>query len=170
MCDVWRFELKDTYDIAIAGSGFAGSLMAMIARRLGYSVVLLERGRHPRVVIGKPSTPLATLLREELSRRYDLPALAPLAKWGSWQRTYPQVGCGLKRGFTFHHHQFGEHNDPSESYDTQLLVAASPHDEIGDTHWYRADFDEFLLAQARQIGVDYHDETQIDQVVLGQDS
>ena len=78
-----RIELNQSYDIAIAGSGFAGSLMAMIAARLGYSVVLLERGRHPRVAIGESSTPLANLLLEELCRRYDLPAMAPLAKRGS---------------------------------------------------------------------------------------
>jgi len=31
----------------VVGSGFAGSLMAMIARRLGFSTALIERGRHP---------------------------------------------------------------------------------------------------------------------------
>jgi tetracycline 7-halogenase / FADH2 O2-dependent halogenase len=169
MRNVRRFELKNQYDIAIAGSGFAGSLMAMIARRLGYSVVLLERGRHPRVVIGESSTPLANLLLEELCRRYDLPALAPLAKWGSWQRTYPQVGCGLKRGFTFYHHRLGETSDPSAAFDTQLLVAASPHDEIGDMHWYRAAFDAFLVEQAQQLGTDYLDEAKVEQVEAGPD-
>jgi phytoene dehydrogenase-like protein len=29
-------------DLAIIGSGFGGSVMAMIARRLGYRVILLE--------------------------------------------------------------------------------------------------------------------------------
>jgi hypothetical protein len=71
----------------------------------------LERGKHPRVVIGESSTPLANLLLEELCRRYDLPAVAPLAKWGSWQRSYPQIGCGLKRGFTFYHHHLDEPDD-----------------------------------------------------------
>lgn len=159
-----RTELNATYDIAIAGSGFAGSLMAMIAKRLGYSAVLLERGRHPRVVIGESSTPLANLLFEELCHRYDLKALAPLTKWGSWQRTYPRIGCGLKRGFTFYHHRLGETDDPSAGFDTQLLVAASPHDEIGDTQWYRADIDAFLAGQAQQAGVDYIDQTRIEQV------
>ena len=153
-----------SYDIAIAGSGFAGSLLAMIAKRLGYSVVLLERGKHPRVVIGESSTPLANLLLEELCRRYDLPAIAPLAKWGSWQKTYPHIACGLKRGFTFYHHSLGEQNHPNASFDSQLLVAASPHDEIGDTHWYRADFDEFLVKQAQELSVDYFDETLIQQI------
>ena len=79
------------YDIAVTGSGFAGSLIAMIARRLGYSVLLLEKGKHPRITIGESSTPLANLLLEELADRYDLPAIRPLSKWGSWQHTYPQI-------------------------------------------------------------------------------
>ena len=156
--------MTETYDIAIAGSGFAGSLMAMITKRLGYSVVLLERGKHPRVVIGESSTPLANLVLEELCRRYDLPAVAPLAKWGSWQRTYPRIGCGLKRGFTFYHHRLDEPDDQNAPYDNQLLVAASPHDEIADTHWYRADFDSFLVEQARKLGVVYLDEVKVDRV------
>ena len=161
---VRRIELNRSYDIAIAGSGFAGSLLAMIAKRLGYSVVLLERGKHPRVVIGESSTPLANLLLEELSRRYDLPAIAPFAKWGSWQSQYPAIGCGLKRGFTFYRHRFGEQNDPSASFDAQLLVAASPHNEISDTHWYRADFDEFLVKHAQELGVEYFDLTQVEHI------
>ena len=85
-------------DIAIVGSGFAGSLCAMIARRLGRSVVLLERGSHPRFAIGESSTPLANLLLEELAQRYALPSLLPLTKWGAWQKHHPRIGCGLKRG------------------------------------------------------------------------
>jgi len=45
----------------------------------GLRVALLERGRHPRFVIGESSTPLAGLLIEELADRYDLPRLRPLA-------------------------------------------------------------------------------------------
>lgn len=154
-----------SFDIAIAGSGFAGSLMAMIARRLGYSVALIERGKHPRVVIGESSTPLANLLLEELCRRYDLDAVAPLAKWGSWQQKYPQIGCGLKRGFTFYRHRLDEEaTTGTTGYEDQLLVAASPHDEISDTHWFRAEFDQFLMEQARAAGAEYFDEVRIDRV------
>ena len=73
----------------------------MIAHRLGRSVVLLERGSHPRMVIGESSTPLSNLLLQELAIHYDLPALLPLTKWGTWQQHYPEVACGLKRGFSF---------------------------------------------------------------------
>src|SRR6266566_3247238 len=156
--------MNTDFDIAVVGSGFGGSLTAMIARRLVRSVILLERGRHPRFAIGESSTPLANLLLEELALRYDLPRLLPLAKWGSWQKNYPSLGCGLKRGFTFYQHQFEKPflND-SERRD-QLLVAASPRDEIADTHWYRADFDHFLVGEAQALGVEYFDQTQLETV------
>lgn len=149
--------MKARYDIAVVGSGFAGSLLAMIAHRLGHSVVLIEKGTHPRVVIGESSTPLANLLFEELCARYDLPTLKQLAKWGSWQRAHPDVACGLKRGFTFHHHALGREHLCGPEHQDQLLVAASPRNEISDTHWYRADFDHFLVKEAERLGVDYFD-------------
>lgn len=157
------------YDIAVTGSGFAGSLIAMIARRLGYSVLLLEKGKHPRITIGESSTPLANLLLEELADRYDLPAIRPLSKWGSWQHTYPQIGCGLKRGFTFYHHRLGMPDSPDHARANELLVAASPHNVIADTHWYRADFDMLLIQQAQQLGVEYVEAALIQNLVAGKD-
>jgi FADH2 O2-dependent halogenase len=153
--------LRATYDIAVVGSGFAGSLLAMIAHRLGRSVILIEKGTHPRVVIGESSTPLSNLLLEELTARYDLPLLSPLAKWGSWQQSYPNVSCGLKRGFTFHHHVLGTAASPNPERRDQLLVAASPRDEISDTHWYRADFDHLLVQEAVKLGVEYVDQVKL---------
>ena len=133
-------------DVAIIGSGFAGSLTALALRRVGYSVVLLERGRHPRFAIGESSTPLANLLLEELSDRYALTRVRPLSKWGTWQRHHPDIRCGLKRGFSFFRHDFGHPFRDDRRHARQLLVAASPHDEIGDTHWYRPDVDAFLAS------------------------
>jgi len=154
-----RRLLTGTYDIAVIGSGFAGSLIAAIARQLGHSVVLIEKGTHPRIVIGESSTPLSNLLLEELTARYNLPALRPLSKWGTWQRTYPHIACGLKRGFTFHHHILDAPQPLSPTRDDQLLVAASPRDAIADTHWFRADFDQLLVREARAVGVDFFDQT-----------
>src|SRR5439155_1104902 len=158
------------FDIAVVGSGFGGSLMAMIARRLGRSVILLERGKHPRFVIGESSTPLANLLLEELARRYELPRLLPLTKWGTWQKAYPHLGCGLKRGFTFYHHQFGQPFLADPERRDQLLVAASPRDEIADTHWYRPDFDHFLVREAQSLGVEYLDQAKLGGASIGSDS
>ena len=146
------------YDVAVIGSGFAGSLFAMIAKRQGRSVILLERGRHPRMVIGESSTPLSNLLLEEIADRYNLPALRPLVKWGSWQAHYPHVPCGLKRGFSFFHHDLQPDHCPGITAEDHILVAASPHNTIADTHWYRANFDHLLVEQAQQLGVEYLDE------------
>ncbi len=153
--------MTQSCDIAIVGSGFSGSLLAMVLRRLGRSVVLLERGSHPRFAIGESSTPLANLLLEEIARRYDLPRLLPLCKWGTWQRDYPQVAVGLKRGFSFYRHTFGASFMPANDRVNELLVGASPHDAIGDTHWYRPDFDHFLVCEAQTLGAIYHDRVEL---------
>lgn len=154
-------QLNGTYDIAIVGSGFGGSLLAMVAHQLGRSVILLEKGNHPRFAIGESSTPLSNILLENLTTRYHLPNLTPLSKWGSWQKINPQVACGLKRGFTFYHHALGVRLTPDALHQRQLLVAASPHDGIADTHWYRADVDHFFVQQAQQVGVQYFDEVSL---------
>jgi len=159
-------QMKSDFDLAIIGSGFSGSLLAMIARRLGHSVIMLERGRHPRFAIGESSTPLANLLLEELAHRYKLPRLLPLAKWGTWQKAYPEIACGLKRGFTFYHHQFGQRWQPVADRHNELLVAASPHDGISDTHWYRPDFDHFFVREAQAAGAEYLDSVELKEVHL----
>jgi tetracycline 7-halogenase / FADH2 O2-dependent halogenase len=149
--------LKRDVDLAIVGAGFGGSIMAMVAQQLGLSVVLLERGTHPRMAIGESTTPLSNLLLERLSITYKLPRLAPLVKWGSWRRAYPEIACGLKRGFTFFHDK------------DQLLVAASPRDEIADTHWFRAEVDHFLVNEAQRLGVAYRDNARIEALDFTED-
>src|SRR5947199_1676784 len=149
-------------DVAVIGSGFAGALTALALRSRGRRVVLVERGRHPRFAIGESSTPLANLLLEELADKYELPHIRPFSKWGTWQRARPDVAGGLKRGFTFYFHRAGEPFVDDGMHARQLMVAASPHDEIGDTHWYRADFDLNLVREAEAAGVIYLDEAAID--------
>lgn len=133
----------------------------MIARKLGHSVVLLEKSKHPRFAIGESSTPLANLILEELCDQFDLKNIRALAKWGTWQERHPEIACGLKRGFTFFHHEFGRVFADDESRRHQLLVAASPNDRIADTHWYRAEFDAFLVAEAQKLGAVYMDEVEL---------
>ncbi len=149
-------------DVAVIGAGFAGSLTSLALRRLGRRVVMIERGRHPRFAIGESSTPLANLLLEELSDRYDLPRVRVFSQWGTWQRARPDVACGLKRGFTFFFHAPGEAFQDQAAHARQLMVAASPHDDVADTHWYRADFDQALVREAEDAGTVYLDETSLD--------
>src|SRR3954453_1701619 len=117
-------------DFAVIGSGFGGSLTALALRSRGRRVVLVERGRHPRFAIGESSTPLANLLIEELADRYELPRIRPFSKWGTWQRARPEVAAGLKRGFTFFFHHPGDRFEDDAERARQLMVAASPNDDI----------------------------------------
>ncbi len=126
--------------------------------------MLVERGRHPRFAIGESSTPLANLLIEELADRYDLPRIRVFSKWGTWQRARPDVACGLKRGFTFFFHQPGAAFADDADHQRQLLVAASPHDEIADTHWYRPQFDQALAQEAEAEGAVYLDATRLERL------
>ena len=151
-------------DIAIVGSGFAGALCALALRQRGRRVALIERGRHPRFAIGESTTPLTNLLLEELADRYDLPRVRSFSKWGTWQRTRPDVACGLKRGFTFLFHQHDERFVDDGAHTRQLLVAASPNDEVADTHWYRPAFDHALVEEAQSAGAIYIDETRLERI------
>ncbi len=159
--------IRERADVAILGAGFAGSVLAMVLRRLGRSVVLIERGAHPRFAVGESSTPLANLVLESLAGEYDLPRLAPLAEYGPWRRTYPHLACGVKRGFTFFQHEPSRPFLPRSDRANELLVGANPSEEAADTHWFREHVDHFLLAEAQSFGAAYHDRTEITEIAGG---
>ena len=157
-------------EVAIVGSGFAGSLLARLLAVLGYDVVLLERGTHPRFAIGESSTPLANLSLERIGVRYGLPDCYHLATHGRWLAEFPELRRGLKRGFTYYRHHpdqcFANRGFESE----RLLVAASPHDSLSDTHWLRADVDHHFVREAIAAGVDYRDRAELKSAEFTSDS
>jgi FADH2 O2-dependent halogenase len=159
--------IRERVEVAILGAGFAGSLMALVLRRIGRTCVLFEKGTHPRFAVGESSTPVANLALEEISKDYELPRLWPLTEWGRWQRGYPHLACGLKRGFTFMRHEPGQAFRPRADHANELLVAASPSDEVADTHWFREHFDHFVLKEACAAGVPYYDQTDIQSIERG---
>jgi FADH2 O2-dependent halogenase len=73
-------------------------------------------------------------------------------------------GCGLRTQTRLHvlSSQFGSRAAVDPERQDQLLVAASPHDAIADTHWYRADVDSFFVREAQNVGVDYLDEVRLE--------
>ena len=137
-------EMSDLHvDVAIVGSGFGGALTALILDRIGLRPVLIDRDSHPRLVLGESSTPLADMLLASLAKKYGLPRIAPLAEFGSWQQEYPQLPCGLKRGFSYFGHVPGQEFQPRADHANELLVAASFTPADADAHWFRPDFDAF---------------------------
>ena len=139
-------------DVVVLGSGFSGSLLAQILCRTGRSVALLDNRGHPRFAIGESSTPSANLILKQLADRYDLKGISPLCSYGSWQQAYPEIGCGIKRGFSYFKHQRGKIFQPGPDHENELLVAASNDDSQSDTHWFRQDVDALLCQAAADQG------------------
>ena len=148
-------------DVAIVGGGFGGSLLALVLQRAGLRVALIDRGSHPRFAIGESSTPIANLVLGDLCREYDLPRIAPLTKYGTWQAAHPQIISGIKRGFSYFHHVAGEPFVTDSDHSTELLVAASSSDLSSDTHWLRQDVDAFLFREAESAGAMCFEQTDV---------
>ncbi len=153
--------MADRFDVAVVGSGFAGSILARALASAGRRVALVERARHPRFALGESSTPLAAIALERLAHAHDMPDLLDLASYGRWLRRHPELRRGLKRGFTFYPHRAGEPYANGPRNEARLLVAASPDDEVADSHWLRADVDVELVRRAVAVGVDYRDRTEL---------
>ena len=151
----------EPFDIAILGGGFGGTITALVLNRLGFRVVVIDRGVHPRFAIGESSTPIADLVLRDLATRYDLPRLLPLVKYGTWKAAYPDVTCGLKRGFSYYEHRPEERFAARPDHANELLVAASHDNARSDTHWFRADVDAFLAREVIAAGIPYLDRTEV---------
>ena len=151
-------------DIVVLGSGFAGSILALILQRQGRDVLVIDKASHPRFAIGESSTPTANMVLASLARQYDLPRLEPLSKYGTWRATYPQLTCGLKRGFSYFKHTLHTPFQPSDDHGHELLVAANSDDRVSDTQWFRSDVDAFLATEAREVGIRLWEETDVDRL------
>ncbi len=153
------------YDAVIIGSGFSGSLLGWILATRGWRVAIVDRASHPRFAIGESSTPTADFLLAFLADRWSLPELRPLAAWGTWKESYPQIDCGKKRGFAYVRHQrdcsFFDDLECSQS----MMVAASQTDYWSDTHWMRSDVDGFLANRAQSAGCEVLERTTIDSAI-----
>lgn len=156
-----------SFDVVILGSGFAGSLLGRLLRIQGLSVLVVDRARHPRFAIGESSTPAADFLLESICDRYQLDDLRSLCRYGSWCRERPQVSRGLKRGFSYFHHQPHQLFTPGQNHENELLVAASASDEVGDTHWYRADVDQYLANRYVESGGELWEQSQVEEIDPG---
>src|SRR5690625_3592817 len=111
-------------DIVVVGTGFAGSILAMALQQTGYRVVMLEKSQHPRFTIGESSTPIADMILRDLASEFNLPVLAKLSRYGTWQKHFPHLLCGIKRGFSYYLHQPEQPYQGDSNHSQELLVAA----------------------------------------------
>lgn len=137
------------YDVAILGTGQAGSLLATILSTHGAKVLLLDRDEHPRFAVGESTVPHTSMMMRILGARYGVPEVEHC---GSLQNILTHVGstCGLKRNFGFVFHEEGRDQKPEQA--TQSVIAEFEHGP--ESHLFRQDVDAYSLLQALRRGAE----------------
>jgi flavin-dependent dehydrogenase len=125
-------------DVIVIGGGPAGSTAATLLAKRGHSVILLERDQFPRFQIGESLLPYNNDLFDRLGVRDRLCAPASLPKYGA----YFVTGDGAV-GHTF---RFGRHLP--QQYASSYQVR-------------RSEFDDLLLRNALECGVDVRQRTSV---------
>ena len=152
-----------TYDVAIVGSGMAGSSLATILARHGLSVLVFEAKSHPRFSIGESMILETSETMRAMAELYDVPELA----YFSSENYLPMIGTshGVKRHFSYLHHSKGETPDASKAL--QAVIPKEPHGH--ELHIYRQDSDAFFVNTAISYGATVLQHTPVDALELGED-
>ena len=125
-------QLPRHCDVLVIGGGPAGSTVAPLLAGMGYTVVLLDKARHPRFHIGESLLPANLPLFERLGVADEVRAIG-MQKWGA-EFVSPQ-----------HEHKQAFHF--SEAWDKSMPYAYQVK---------RAEFDTVLIRNAGRQGVDVH--------------
>lgn len=137
------------YDVAILGSGIAGSMLGAVLARQGASVLLIDRGEHPRFALGESTVPHTSMLMRIIADRFSVPEIKDCSAFESLRQKVTS-SCGIKRNFGFVYHRKGERQRPGEA--TQSVIAEYPHGP--ESHYFRQDVDAYLLFAAIRHGAD----------------
>ena len=97
------------YDVAIIGSGIGGSTLASVLARQGLSVIVFEGGAHPKFAVGESMILETSEMMRALAEFYDVPELAYFSSENYFQ--YAGLSHGVKRHFSFVHHNVGHEQD-----------------------------------------------------------
>lgn len=151
---------RTTYDVAILGTGLAGTLLGAILARHGVRVLLIDSGTHPRFAVGESTISYTSLLMDIVSARYDVPEIGYLSSFDTVQRRVAP-SCGLKRNFGFVYHREGRRQDPREV--NQFVIPRSLHYE---NHLFRQDSDAYMLHVAIHYGATAVQKTAISEIEI----
>ncbi|MGK7878139.1 MAG: NAD(P)/FAD-dependent oxidoreductase [Xenococcaceae cyanobacterium] len=150
---------RDTYDVAILGTGIGGTMLSAILARNGLRVVMLDGSTHPKFAIGESTTPDTSIRMKLMARRFGVPEIANLANFYKL-RDKVSSGSGVKRGFSFLYHHEGLQQQPTESQ--QLPTLTAPFGP--DCHLFRQDTDAYMMTVAMQYGAAVHQNTRIAEI------
>ncbi len=137
---------EPVYDVAILGSGIAGSMLAAILARNGVKVLLLDASAHPRFAIGESTIPYTLVCLRTIAERYDVPEIKTLATFTNSTKVLgPKFG--VKKHFSFLLHHEGQEQDPQEV--NQFGTPGLLHEA---SHLYRQDTDLYMFHTALKYG------------------
>ncbi|WP_372365321.1 NAD(P)/FAD-dependent oxidoreductase [Candidatus Uabimicrobium sp. HlEnr_7] len=150
------------FDVAILGSGFGGSVLAMILAKQGAKVVIIDAKSHPRFAIGESTVPLTSQFFSLLSRKYEIPELANFGL-NSPAGIQKIVGncCGIKRIFGFTYHQF----DKNYNSNNDIQFGNVWRDE---NHLFRQEVDTHLAKIAVNYGAVLKEDTPVISVEINE--
>lgn len=158
-----RAHGNDQYDVAVLGSGIAGTTLAACLARNGASVLILEAGTHPRFAVGESTIPYTSTLLRVMAERYDVPELRNIASFEQ-VRAHVSNNCGVKRNFGFLYQREGKEQDPREANEFPL-----PKITHTESHLFRQDVDAWMLTVAVKYGADVRQQTKVVDVDLDDD-
>jgi FADH2 O2-dependent halogenase len=153
--------LYKPFDVAILGSGIAGSMMAAILARHGKTVLMIDQGEHPRFALGESTVPHTSMMMRIIADRFDVPEIKHCADFNSIQ-AHVTRSCGIKRNFGFVYHREGQRQDPREA--TQSVIAEYPHGP--ESHLFRQDIDAYLHNVAVRYGAVSRQKTSVEGIEI----
>jgi len=147
---------EERFDVAILGSGLGGAMLAAILAKQGHSVLLLEKGIHPRFAIGEAMLPQSSMLMWILGERFGVPEIQHLSNSLSI-RQHVSASCGVKRTIGFLYHEEGRRQNPAQSH--LLIPPATPL--FSESHLFRQDVDLYMVNAAIRHGAVYREKVDV---------